>query len=225
MTTLLLALLGLAFLDSLDVLLVGATAAIVYDARLARRSPVPGVAGFLLGVFLMTTTFGLLTVMGLNFLTEYFDFTLTPTIRYWAELVIGVILIVVALLPSSERPPPDWAVKLRRSPALLLGAGVLIGMAQAPTAVPYLAGLAMITAYQPLPSWWPLIVIGYCLFALLPPIIVLLMSLRRSASARRRYQAVVRILTRYGPRAVRIIFLVAGAVLIVDAVVHYQHLW
>ncbi|MCW4354853.1 GAP family protein [Hoyosella sp. YIM 151337] len=224
MTTLLLALMGLAFLDSLDVLLVGATAAIVYDARLARRSPVPGVSAFLLGVFVMTTAFGVLTVLGLSYLTELFDIAITPTVRYWVGLVVGLILIVVALLPTSQRPPPDWAVRLRRNPALLVGAGALIGMAQAPTAVPYLAGLAMLTAHQPLPAWWPFIIIAYCLVALIPPAVVLFLATRRSPAARRRYRSVVRVLTRYGPRTVRIIFIVAGAVLIIDALMHHQYL-
>lgn len=41
MTALFLALLGLAFLDSLNVLNIGAVSAIVYDSRLNRRSPFP----------------------------------------------------------------------------------------------------------------------------------------------------------------------------------------
>nr|WP_230329626.1 hypothetical protein [Nocardia aurantiaca] len=42
----LLALAGFAFLDSLDVLLVGVTMAVVYDSRLSRRSAVPGALSF-----------------------------------------------------------------------------------------------------------------------------------------------------------------------------------
>ncbi|GGC63684.1 GAP family protein [Hoyosella rhizosphaerae] len=224
MTTLLLALLGFALLDSLDVLLVAAMTAVIYDARLARKSPLPGGLAFLLGVFAMTTAFGVLTVLGVSFLADHFDLTVTPTMRYRAELIIGITLIIVALLPSSQREVPPWAVRLRRNPLLLLGVGVLIGLAQAPTAVPYVAGLAMIVAHQPLPPWWPLIVIGYCLFALIPPIVVLTMGTRTSTASRRRYLALVRFVTRYGPVAVRAVFIVAGVILVIDAGIHHRYL-
>jgi len=65
MGPLVLALAGLAFLDSLNVLNVGVVSAVIYDSRLNRRSPVPGSLNFIAGVFTVMTTFGLLTVLGL----------------------------------------------------------------------------------------------------------------------------------------------------------------
>ncbi|MEV0296409.1 GAP family protein [Nocardia sp. NPDC050710] len=224
MLTLLLALAGFAFLDSLDVLLVGVTTAVVYDSRLARRSPIPGGLSFLSGVFAVTTTFGLCTVLGLNFLTGLVDFELTPTLRYWGELGIAAVLIAFACIPMTGRAePPVWAVTVRRRPWVLGSAGVAIGLAQAPTAVPYLAALAMISARQP--PLWPLIIVVYCALALVPPVLVLILATRNSPNARRRYRAVVRTLTRYGPRSVRILFALLGIALAVDAVRHYQQLW
>jgi hypothetical protein len=46
MVTLLLALTRFAFLDSLNVLSIGVTMAVVCDSRLSRRSPVPGGLSF-----------------------------------------------------------------------------------------------------------------------------------------------------------------------------------
>ncbi|MBF6412408.1 GAP family protein [Nocardia cyriacigeorgica] len=226
MLALLLALAGFAFIDSLDLLLVGVTTAIVFDSKLGRRSPVPGGLSFLAGVFAVTTTFGLLAVLGINFLTGWFDFRLTPTVRACGELAIGLALIAVACLPAGARAePPPWATAFRRKPWLLGIVGVAIGLAQAPTAIPYLAGLAMISARDPLPPLWPAIVVAYCVLALLPPLIVLVLATRRSPRAQRVYRKVVRVLTKYSPVSVRVIFIVLGLALLVDAGVHYRHLW
>lgn len=224
MLPLLFALAGLAFLDSLDVLLVGVTTAVVYDSRLARRSPLAGGLSFLGGVFAVTGTFGLCTVLGLSFLTELLDFELTPTLRYWGGLAVGIVLLVLACLPQASAPPAK-ARSLRRRPWVLGIAGVVIGLAQAPTAIPYLAGLAMLAAQAPLPGWWPLIVVVYCAVALLPPLAILLLSLSRRRVARRVYRKIVRLITRYGPVSVRVLFFVFGAVLVIDALIHHQYLW
>lgn len=226
MLTLLLALAGFAFLDSLDVLLVGVTTAVVADSRIGRRSPVPGGVSFIAGVFAVTTAFGIGTVLGLNFLTGLVEFELTPGVRYWGELALGMVLISLSRVPVAGRTePPAWAAAVRRRPWLFGVVGMAIGLVQAPTAVPYLAGLAMISAQDPLPALWPLIVVAYCALALLPPLLVLLLSLRRTARARRVYRMVVRILTRYAPPALRVLFVVFGTVLVLDALVHFRDLW
>ncbi len=226
MIALLLALAGFAFIDSLDLLLVGVTAAIVVDSRLARTSPVPGGASFIAGVFAVTTTFGLLAVLGIDFLTDLVDFELTPTIRTWGALAFGLVLLVIAAVPAgAQAEPPAWTVTIRRRPWLLGMAGMVIGLAQAPTAIPYLAGLALISARDPLPAVWPLIVIAYCALALLPPLVVLALATRRTTAAQRVYRTVLRTVTTYGPLSVRIVFVLLGLGLIVAVALDYEHLW
>lgn len=192
-------LLGFAFLDSLNVLNLGVTSAVVYDSRLRRRSALPAGLSFVVGVFTATTTFGVLTVLGLNFLTDRIDFDITPTTRYWDQLALGVVLIVVAAVSGSARPsPPAWAVKLTgRSPWLFCVVGFVIGLGQAPTAVPYLTALTMLSARDPLPTAWPVIVFGYCALALVPSLLVLALSIQRSIRARRVQRGIVRVLTRF----------------------------
>lgn len=227
MTALLLALVGLAFLDSLNVLNIGVVSAVVYDSRLRRRSALPGGLSFIAGLFAVTVTFGLCTVLGLSFLTELLDFELTLAARYRGELLIGVVLICLAFFPLvAQTAAPGWAMtRLRQRPWLLGFVGFGVGLGQAPTAVPYLAGLAMITAFDPRPASWPLLVMAYCLIALLPCGLVLALSTSRSKRALVVQRWVVRTLTRYGPIGVRILFLVAGVALVSDALIHYQHIW
>ncbi|MEV5647391.1 GAP family protein [Nocardia sp. NPDC052254] len=226
MVIFLLALAGFALLDSLDVLLVGVTTAVVLDSRLSRRSPIPGAASFLLGVFAVTTAFGICTVLGLHFLTDLVHFELTPTLRYSGELVIGAALLLLGSIRLSGRTPtpPPWALEARRRPWLLGLMGAGIGLGQAPTAVPYLAALAMISTRDPRPDLWPVIVVVYCGIALLPPALVVFTATRRSPRAQRLYRGLVRKLSRFGPISIRILFLAFGAALVLDAIRNYSSL-
>lgn len=224
MVTLLLALVGFALLDSLDVLLIGVTAALAVHSRTARRSPFPSGLAFVGGVFTATTTFGILTVLGIDLFTELFDFTITPTVRYRTELVVGLVLITLGGVRTTERRPPEWAARVGSSIPVLALTGLTIGLVQGPTAVPYLAGLTMLSTYDPRPTWWPAIVVAYCLIGLLPPILVLILASRKGRRARRAFTATVRALTRYGPPTVRVVFIVLGVVLVGDALVHARAL-
>ncbi len=227
MLGLLLPLLGFAVLDSLNVLNLGVTSAVVYDSRLSRRSALPGGLSFVSGVFAATTTFGVLTVLGISFLTGRVEFDLTPTIRYWGQLVLGLVLIAVASFSGSARPaPPIWALNLtRRNPWLFAIVGMTIGLGQAATSVPYLTTLTMVSARHPLPTLWPLIVIVYCALALVPSLLVLVLSTQRTIRARRVQRNIVRVTTRYGPITVRILFLGIGIVLVIGALLNYRALW
>lgn len=222
----LLALAGFALLDSLDVLLVGVTTAVVLDSRLGRRSPVPGGLSFIAGVFAVTTAFGICTVLGLHFLTDLVDFELTPALRFWGELAIGAILVLLGSvrLSAGTQSVPPWAMQARRRPWLLGLIGVGIGLGQAPTAVPYLAALAMISTRDPRPTWWPVIVVVYCAIALIPPALVLFTATSRSARLQRFYRRLVRVMRRFGPMTIRALFLIFGAVLIIDALRNYSSL-
>lgn len=227
MLSLMLALAGFAFLDSLNVLSVGVVSAIIYDSRLNRHSPVPGSLSYIAGVFTVTTAFGLLTVIGLNFLTEFVAFRITPGIRYWGELLLGTVLIGLAYFPlTAQSTAPGWAMaRTRQRPWLLGFAGLAVGTGQAPTAVPYLTGLAMLSALHPRPPLWPLLILAYWGIALSPPLTILLLSTRRTARAKRIQRRLVRAITRYGPIAVRVIFLVVGVGLVVNALMHHAALW
>ncbi|MET9210584.1 MULTISPECIES: GAP family protein [Actinomycetes] len=227
MGVLLITLLGFAVVDALDVLLVAITTAVVADSRLARRSPVVGGLSFLGGVFAVSVAFGIATVLGIDFLVRLFDFELTPVLRYWGELLIGVVLIAVAALPMDTTMSGGgrWVRPVRKYPWLMGVVGVTLGLAKVPTSVPYLAALALVSAQRPLPVVWPLIVVVYCAIALLVPLVVLALALRKTPRSRRVYRLLVRWITRYGPPVVRVLFVVFGVVLVVDALVHARQLW
>lgn len=227
MAALALALAGLAFLDSLNVLSVGVVSAIIFDSRLGRRSPIPGALSYIAGVFAVTTAFGVCTVLGIGFITEVLDFHLTPAIRFRGELLLGIVLIGLAYFPlTAQSSAPGWALAAMRQRPWLLGfLGLAVGSGQAPTAVPYLTGLAMLAALHPRPPLWPLVIIAYWVIALSPPLLILALSMRKTMRAKRIQRAIVRALTRYGPMSVRLLFLVFGTGLIADALVNHSALW
>ncbi len=227
MTALLLSLTGLALLDSLNVLNIGVVSAVIYGSRLNRQSALPSGASFIAGLLTATTIFGLCAVLGLGLLTDLTNFHPTPTVRYWGEIVLGLVLTVLAFFPlTAQSAAPGWALAAMRERPWLLGfLGAAIGLGQAATAVPYLAGLAMIAALHPLPPTWPLIVILYSALTVLPCVVLLGLSTSGSTNADRAQRWMLRSLTRYGPMAIRIVFLVAGVSMVADAVVHASRWW
>lgn len=227
MTALLLSLTGLALLDSLNVLNIGVVAVVIYGSRLNRQSALPGGVSFIVGLLTVTTIFGLFTVLGLGLLTDVTNFHLTPTVRYWGEIAFGLALFVLAFLPlASNSAAPGWALAAMRERPWLLGfVGAAIGLGQAPTRVPYLAGLAMISAFKPLPPTWPILVIVFSALTVLPCVLLLGLSTNGSKQADRAQRAMVRILTQYGPIGVRIFFLAAGVVMVADALAHASTWW
>ncbi|KLO33966.1 hypothetical protein ABW17_27405 [Mycobacterium nebraskense] len=227
MGAIVLALAGLACLDSLNVLNVGVVSAVIFDSRLSRRSPIPGALSFISGVFAVTTTFGLCTVLGLSFLTHVVGFHVTPAIRFRGELVLGLVLTGLAYFPlTAQSSAPGWALAAMRERPWLLGfLGLAVGSGQAPTAIPYLTGLAMLAALHPRPPLWPLVIIAYWAIALSPPLLILALSMRKTMRAKRIQRRLVRALTRYGPISVRLLFLVFGIGLVADALVNHSALW
>lgn len=226
MLGLLLPLLGFVFIDSLNVLVLGVTSAVVYDSRLGRRSALPAGLSFLAGVFTATSTFGVLTVLGLSNLAGRVNVEITPTVRYWGQLGLGVVLIAVASISGSAKPTaPAWALNLtRRSPWLFGIVGLAVGVGQASTSVPYLTSLALVSARSPLPTAWPVLLLGYCTLALLPSLLVLVLSTQRTIRARQIQRSIVRALTRFGPITVRVLFFGVGVVLVVGALINYRAL-
>jgi cytochrome c biogenesis protein CcdA len=222
-----LALAGLALLDSLNVLNVGVVSAVIFDSRLGRRSPLPGALSYVAGVFAVTTTFGVCAVLGISFITQALDFRLTPAFRFRGELLLGIVLICLAYFPlTAQSSAPGWALTAMRQRPWLLGIlGLAVGSGQAPTAVPYLTGLAMLAALHPRPPLWPLAIIVYWAIALSPPLLILALSMRKTMRAKRIQRGIVRALTRYGPMSVRLLFLVLGTGLTADALVNHSALW
>jgi hypothetical protein len=89
MTVFLLTLVGLAFIDSLNVLNIGIVSTVVYGSRLHRHSALPAGLSYIAGVLVAIVIFGLCAVLGLGLLTDLPSVTLAPAVRYWGEFLLG----------------------------------------------------------------------------------------------------------------------------------------
>lgn len=225
MSALLIALTAWALMDSINVLNIGVMTAIVYTSRLARRSPLPGGLSFIAGIFAAITVFGMCAVLGVTFLADAVDFDVTPKVRYWTELALGSVLLLLGSYRTRVSARPRWAMRpLHPQPWLLGIIGMAIGLGQAPTSIPYLAGLALLSARKPLPDAWPVIVVGYCAITVWPLMLILALSMKRTARALRMQRTVVKIINRYGATATRVLFLFAGMALVIDGLLHHTSL-
>src|SRR5690625_2578198 len=220
MLSLMMTLSGFALVESLNVLNLGVTSAVVYDSRLHRRSPLPGGLSFIAGLFAATVAVGIAVVLGVTFVTELTAVELSPAMRYRGELVLAVVLVCLACYPVSARKVSLRFAGMRRRPWLLACAGATLGFGQAATDVMYLAALVMLSAYRPRLATWPLIVVAYCVIELLPPLFVLCLATRRTVTARRVQHGLVRVVTRYGPICARVLCLAAAVVMAADVFLH-----
>jgi hypothetical protein len=82
-----------------------------------------------------------------------------------------------------------------------------------------------VSARNPLPTAWPAIVFVYCGLGAVPSLLVLALSTHRTIRSRRMQRNVVRVMTRFGPTTVRVLFLGVGVVLVVGALGNYRALW
>ena len=103
--------------------------------------------------------------------------------------------------------------------------GLAVGFGQSATSVPYLSALALISAHQPIPFAWPVLVLAYCAVALSFSVFVLALSTVRTIRARRVQRHLVRAITRFGPPVVRALFGIIGVVLVVGALLNYRVLF
>ncbi|MDV8070929.1 hypothetical protein R4P64_30860 [Rhodococcus sp. IEGM 1366] len=100
----------------------------------------------------------------------------------------------------------------------------LRGFVQAPTAIPYLAWLTLISTDEPVDKSWPILTVVDCAAALSPPMLSLVLATLDSSGARRVHQTIMRVVGKWGTRCACSRLGLCGIVLIVDALIHHRFL-
>lgn len=165
----LLALLGLALLDSINPSALLMTLFLVTAGARAGK-----VLTYLAAVFATYFTIGLLLMLGLTTLLSTFQGAFESTAAYAVQAVIGAAMLVYSFSPNKSEKSNSVETKAPRSggfSAMFL-LGVTVTAAEFPTALPYLGAIGILNSLElPFLGWLPLL-LGYNLIFVAPPLLL-----------------------------------------------------
>lgn len=166
---------GLALIDALSggALLVP----LIYLAR-PRPRPLPLFA-YMVTVITFYWGVGLALAHGLDIASQAAGL-LESRGAYWLQLVVGVALFAWGVLsrePDKERSAKKWRSRLDRNLTVpvMITIGLLAGVAELVTMLPYLAAVGMIANLEPSPAGRALLLAAYCLIMFAPAAVVWLL--------------------------------------------------
>ena len=164
----LLALLGLALLDSLNPSALAMTLYLVTTGAQASR-----VLTYIAAVFITYFTVGLLLLLGLTSLLSTFQGALESTAAYIVQAVIGAAMLIYSFSPN-KRGEAEAVTKAPRSQgfAAMFLLGVTITTVEFPTAFPYLGAIGILDSLRLPFLGWLLLLLGYNLIFVVPPLLL-----------------------------------------------------
>jgi cytochrome c biogenesis protein CcdA len=218
MNGLLVAVLGIALIDSLN---LSAIAVTLY--LLAGPSYVPRVLTYLAAVFSAYFTIGVLLMLGLTTAATAVGDAFYSPVAYAAQGVIGAVLLLYALAAPAnaarQRPP-------RRPRSMHLGAvfvlGLTITVVEFSTALPYLGAIGLLTNAGVAPARWVPTLVAYNLIFVLPPFLLLVAYRLWGARLQRRFEGYRERLQRGSREAWLWILGLVGVVLLVDSLRYFD---
>ena len=167
----LLALLGLALLDSLNPSALAMTLFLLTTGARAGR-----VLTYIAAVFITYFTIGLGLMLGLGALLGTFQSVFETTAAYVVQAVIGAAMLIYSFSPNKkaqdgEETKATQAPRSQGFVAVFL-LGVTITVAEFPTAFPYLGAIGILNSLTlSFLGWLPLL-LGYNLIFVTPPLLL-----------------------------------------------------
>jgi cytochrome c biogenesis protein CcdA len=175
------------------------------------------IAGFALGVFLVSFTFGVVVVVGPGQLLLGAVQHVGSTAKHAVEAIVGVVLILtaIALWKGGERLTDKIPAgsSMRGRSALALGAAIMV--VELPTALPYFAALAAIVGSDVNLTEQILMVLVFNVVFLLPVFVILVLRMLAGARAEQRIHTIGEWTRRYAATAVASLAALAGLAFLV----------
>jgi cytochrome c biogenesis protein CcdA len=166
----LLALLALAVVDSIN-----PSALVVTLYLLSRERVVIHVAVYIAAIFLTYFALGVAMMLGVDALLPSLSAAGDSRAGIIVQGVVGAAMLVYALrTPAAATAPRAHGAPSARTLGAVALLGVTITAMELPTALPYLAAIALLTSADlPMTQWLPLLVVYNAIFVL-PPTALLL---------------------------------------------------
>ncbi|MGZ3145550.1 GAP family protein [Lentzea chajnantorensis] len=167
-TGLLLALAGLALLDSTS---IGTLFVPIWLMLAPGRLRVGRFAVYLGTITVFYFVVGIGLVLGAAQVLEHLD----GRVALWVQLVIGVGLFVVSFRFDSKKKTDTtkWTRRVGGSTAALVGVALLAGVVELATMLPYLGAIGMMSAADLTPAQTGLLLAGYCVVMVVPALVLL----------------------------------------------------
>jgi hypothetical protein len=177
-----LVLVGLAVVDSINPSALVVAAVVLTKSRPEHR--VPGLLAYVAGIFVSYLALGLVVLAGIDgVLSLARDLADSRAVLIGQAVAGGLLLLYAVLAPATvdarKRRRRDELLQRSLRPALLFGYGAYVTVVELVTALPYFAALALLgNAAVPFPVA-ALVLIGYCLVFVAPPLGVAVLYRRR----------------------------------------------
>ena len=165
---------GVLFLAVIDSINPSAIVVTLYLLSNARSRALVQVAVYVCAIFITYLLLGVMMVLGIGVLLQSLGGVLRSRPGLIAQSLVGLALLVYSVTASSNRLSSQVVARPSASTyAALVMLGVGVTALELPTAVPYLAAIALISeAELPIRAWAPLLGM-YNLIFVLPPIALL----------------------------------------------------
>jgi cytochrome c biogenesis protein CcdA len=161
---------GLALLDTLSPAIVGISLFILLSG--ARRVAGPLFA-YLATVAVFYFAVGVALMLGLDAALTRLEGITDSSQVLWAQLALGVGMLVGALVMPTKRNAPRREPSSLRLP-VVIGLGLTTGVVEVGMALPYLGAIGLMTAAELPVALWMVLLGGYNLVMILPGVLLYL---------------------------------------------------
>jgi cytochrome c biogenesis protein CcdA len=170
-------LLGLALLDSLNPSAIVVSLLVVVARFGDRRRLAASLLAYAAGIVVAMVAVGIALMLGLRILLDQVVRDVPERTLDIAQLVIGVIILLIGALTPSRPKRPRRPLDVDRSAGRLFVLGLGVTVVELSSALPYLAAVGILTSADLPPVLWVAWLVLYSAIVVLPVLLILAMAL------------------------------------------------
>ncbi|XID91443.1 GAP family protein [Paenibacillaceae bacterium WGS1546] len=212
----LLAIGGLALLDTLSPATLGVTAYLLLSGRERVSSRL---LIYLLTVAAVYFALGVAIMSGLDALLSSFSAIFQSRVVSWIALIAGGILFIASFYYPKGKPR-DLPQPKSMGMTAMIALGLTTSLIEAGTAFPYFAAIGLMTTADLAAYQWVPILAGYNFVMVLPPLVMLLLYLLFGRAMQRPMEKLRAKLAKHSGSAVSWVMCIVGLILVLQSLDH-----